>query len=89
MNNAAPSAAPTMENEGVSVAKACPRSPFMTTKQAALYLCLAPQTLDKMRVMATGPRYRKHGRYVRYHVDELNAWSEHRGHISTSDEGAK
>ena len=77
------------ENENLSVAKACPRSPFMTTKQAARYLCLSSQTLDKMRVLATGPRYRKHGRYVRYHIDELNAWSEHRGHISTSDEGAK
>lgn len=77
------------DDESVGMAKACQRSPFMTTKQAARYLCLAPQTLDKMRVIATGPRYRNHGRYVRYHIEELNAWSEQRGHLSTSDEGAK
>jgi len=76
-------------NESLNVPNVLPRSPFLSTKQAALYLCLSSQTLDKMRVMATGPRYRKHGRYVRYHIDELNAWSERRGHISTSDEGAK
>ena len=31
-----------------------------------------------------GPIYRKHGRYVRYHIDDVNAWSEARCKTSTS-----
>ena len=50
-------------------------SPFLTTAQAAHYLGLTTQTLEKMRRKGRGPRYRKHGRYVRYHIAELDAWS--------------
>ena len=59
---------------------------FVTTIEAAEYLGLQPNTLAKMRVYGTGPEYRKHGRYVRYHIDELNRWSESRKYRSTSDE---
>ena len=62
-----------------------PGSPFLTTVQAADYVGLSPRTLEKMRVLGGGPRYRKHGRYVRYHIDDLNAWSSSRTHDSTSD----
>ena len=62
-----------------------PGSPFLTTVQAADFLGLSPRTLEKMRVLGGGPRYRKHGRYVRYHIDDLNAWSSSRTHDSTSD----
>ncbi len=58
---------------------------FVTTIEAAEYLGLKPNTLAKMRVYGTGPEYRKHGRYVRYHIDELNHWSESHRHNSTSD----
>jgi hypothetical protein len=37
-----------------------------------------------MRVTGGGPIYRKHGRYVRYHIDDLNAWSKARAKASTS-----
>jgi hypothetical protein len=37
-----------------------------------------------MRVTGGGPKYRKHGRYVRYHIDDLNAWSEGRAKASTA-----
>ena len=60
-------------------------SPFLTTKQAAEYVGLKLRTLEKMRTLGSGPPYRKHGRYVRYHVDELRTWSEGRAHRSTSD----
>lgn len=60
-------------------------SPFLTTTQAADYVGLSSRTLEKMRVNGGGPTYRKHGRYVRYHVDDLAAWSTDHAHQSTSD----
>ncbi|MFK5981011.1 MAG: helix-turn-helix domain-containing protein [Rhizobiaceae bacterium] len=59
--------------------------PFLTTKEAARFLVLKANTLEKMRVYGGGPIYRKHGRYVRYHIDDLNAWSNQRIRNSTSD----
>ena len=59
--------------------------PFLTTKEAARFLVLKANTLEKMRVYGGGPIYRKHGRYVRYHIDDLNAWSNRRIKNSTSD----
>ena len=58
---------------------------FLNTKEAATYLGLKPNTLEKMRVYGGGPEYRKHGRYVRYHMDDLNAWSDLRKRSSTTD----
>ncbi len=54
-------------------------SPFLTTDQAAHYIGLAKQTLEKMRRERRGPPYRKHGRYVRYHIADLDGWSEANG----------
>jgi len=59
-------------------------SPFLATAQAAFYIGLSRRTLEKMRITGSGPAYRKHGRYVRYHIDDLNAWSEARRKTSTS-----
>jgi hypothetical protein len=28
-----------------------------------------------MRAAGTGPSFRRHSRYVRYHIDDLDAWS--------------
>lgn len=60
-------------------------SPFLSTKQAADYVGLSPRTLEKMRVVGGGPTYRKHGRYVRYHIDDLSGWSTSNAHHSTSE----
>lgn len=60
-------------------------SPFLSTKQAAAYVGLSPRTLEKMRVVGGGPMYRKHGRYVRYHIDDLSGWSSSNAHSSTSE----
>jgi len=59
--------------------------PFLTTREAARFLKLKPNTLEKMRVYGGGPVYRKHGRYVRYHLDDLTDWSDMRKKDSTSD----
>jgi excisionase family DNA binding protein len=61
------------------------QKPFLTTREAAAWLGLTPNTLEKWRVQGGGPLYRKHGRYVRYHLDDLVAWSEASQRRSTSD----
>jgi hypothetical protein len=73
-----------MTDEETRADNAKKRSPFLNTAQAAFYIGLSKRTLEKMRVIGGGPIYRKHGRYVRYHIDDLNAWSEARCKTSTS-----
>jgi hypothetical protein len=58
---------------------------FLATREAAEWLDLRPNTLEKMRIHGNGPVYRKHGRYVRYHREDLVAWSEANKHQSTND----
>ena len=53
-------------------------SPFLNTQEAADYLRLDPRTLDNMRWRNNGPRYRKHGGKVFYHIDDINHWSSTR-----------
>lgn len=50
--------------------------PFLNTAQAAHYLGLSTRLLERMRSRGEGPRFRRHSRFVRYHVDDLIAWSE-------------
>jgi excisionase family DNA binding protein len=64
-------------------------SPFLSTREAAFYLGLSFRTLEKMRLTGNGPRFRKHGRFVRYHIADLDAWSEGRRLSSTSDKGER
>ena len=56
-------------------AKAKKGSPFLNTEQAAFYLGLSPRRLQELRSAGEGPRFRRHSRYVRYHIDDLDAWS--------------
>ena len=58
---------------------------FLNTKQAAAYLTLSPRTLEKMRIRGRGPRYRKHGGVVRYHIDDLDAWSADHARTRTGE----
>jgi hypothetical protein len=51
-------------------------SPFLSTEQAAFYLGLSARKLQAMRGDGTGPGFRRHSRYVRYHIDDLDAWSK-------------
>lgn len=50
-------------------------SPFLNTSQAAFYVGLSRRTLEKMRTHGGGPRFRRHGRYIRYHIEDLDLWS--------------
>jgi len=51
-------------------------SPFLDTAQAAFYIGLSKRTLEDMRRSGEGPKFRRHGRRIRYHIDDLAAWSE-------------
>jgi excisionase family DNA binding protein len=77
--------APNMNDEIDRAANAKKGSPFLNTDQAAYYVGLSRRTLEKMRTAGGGPRFRKHGRYVRYHIDDLDAWSAESGKSSTSE----
>ena len=59
--------------------------PFLNTVEAAAWLRLTKNTLEKMRVQGRGPAYRKHGRYVRYHIEDLGEWLDAKKGRSTSD----
>jgi len=64
-----------------------PEIPFLNTVEAAARLRLTRNTLEKMRVQGRGPIYRKHGRYVRYHIEDLVEYSQASKRRSTSDVG--
>ncbi len=74
-----------MDDENDRATRAKKGSPFLTTDQAAYFIGLSRRTLEKMRVHGGGPEYRKHGRYVRYHIDDIDAWSKARMKRNTSD----
>lgn len=51
-------------------------TPFLSPEQAAHYLGISVRTLQEHRSAGTGPRFRRHTRHVRYHIDDLDAWSK-------------
>ena len=50
-------------------------SPFLSTDQAAAYLKISGRLLKRLRVNGEGPVFRRHCRFVQYHIDDLDAWS--------------
>jgi len=50
-------------------------SPFLNTDQAAAYLKISARTLKRLRRDGKGPVFRRHSRFVQYHIDDLDAWS--------------
>lgn len=62
-------------DEFARAAQAKKGSPFLSTEQAAFYLGLSARKLQSMRSAGGGPDFRRHSRYVRYHIDDLDAWS--------------
>jgi hypothetical protein len=65
--------------------RARPANPFLTPVQAGDFVRLSWRTLEKMRQKGEGPRFRRHGRYIRYHIDDLEAWSKANEHSATHD----
>lgn len=64
-----------------------PGKNYLTNEEAAAKLRLSPRTLEKMRVLGGGPRFRKHGRRVLYAREDLDAWSDTHAFDMTSDPG--
>jgi hypothetical protein len=64
-----------VDDEVARAARAKKGSPFLSTEQAGFYLGLSARKLQQMRSAGEGPPFRRHSRYVRYHIDELDAWS--------------
>ena len=50
-------------------------SPFLNSEQAATYLKISSRLLRRLRMNGGGPTFRRHSRYVKYHIDDLDAWS--------------
>lgn len=48
---------------------------FVDTEAAARYLALEAHTLECYRSLGGGPAYHKFGKWVRYAVDDLDAWA--------------
>ena len=74
-----------MDDDNALAAQAKKGSPFLNTDQAAFYVGLSRRTLEKMRRQGRGPRFRKHGRYVRYHITDLIEWSQSSGRETTGE----
>jgi hypothetical protein len=78
----------TKDEDGIDRARAAKQgSPFLNTEQAAAYLGMSARKLQYMRSRCTGPRYRLHSRFVRYHIDDLIFWS--RSTSPASDDAAQ
>jgi len=72
-----------MEDDIARATRAKKGSPFLSTEQAAFYLGLSPRKMQAMRGVGAGPRFRRHSRYVRYHIDDLDSWSSTSGGVAT------
>ena len=68
-----------MNDDIARAASAKKGSPFLSTEQAAFYLGLSARKLQQMCAAGTGPAFRRHSRYVRYHIDDLDEWSKGSG----------
>ena len=75
-----------MEDDIQRAARAKKGSPFLSTEQAAFYLGLSARKLEQMRAAGTGPGFRRHSRYVRYHIEDLDSWSRDSGKKRLGDE---
>nr|WP_089220609.1 helix-turn-helix domain-containing protein [Sphingomonas laterariae] len=71
------------ENQRARIARA--GNPFLNTAQAAHHLGVSIRLLERMRRRGEGPLFRRHGRHVRYHVDDLDSWSRQSGNASGLD----
>lgn len=57
---------------------------YLVQKEAAKYLRLSSRTLERYRVVGTGPRFIKAGRRVLYRRDALDDWTSERTFSSTA-----
>lgn len=58
---------------------------YLNNDEAAAFLRLSPRTLEKLRVIGGGPRFRKFGRRVMYAMSDLETWADARSFETTFD----
>ena len=58
-------------HKGVGLAVA--GRPYLNTAQVAHFLGIGARKLMSLRVAGQGPAFRRHGRLIFYHVDDLEA----------------
>ncbi|WP_198970483.1 helix-turn-helix domain-containing protein [Xylophilus sp. ASV27] len=84
-SHSAAAAAPRPASGHLAQASAKPE--YLTTNEAAELLRLSPRTLEKLRVLGGGPRFRKFGARVVYADVDLRAWADSNTYGMTSDPG--
>jgi len=72
-----------MDDTAERARKARETCPFLTTKETAFHLRLAPSALKGMRLEGRGPACEMHGRAWYYHIDDIEAWR--RAHRQAGD----
>ena len=63
------------EDQNARASPAKRGSPFLNTEQAAAYLKISSLLLRRLRRDGKGPFFRRHSRFVQYHIDYLEDWS--------------
>lgn len=61
-----------------------PEERFFSEREAAVFLGVSVRSLQSWRQHGCGPRFRRHGRSIRYALSDLLAWSESTAATSTS-----
>ena len=61
-------------------------SPYLNTDQAAAYLKFSSRLLKRLRRDGKGPVFRRHCRFVQYHINDLDAWSKDQSMRGACDE---
>jgi predicted DNA-binding transcriptional regulator AlpA len=61
---------------------------LLSVAQAANHLGMSRSWLNKSRTEGSGPRFRKFGRRVLYHITDLEDWTARRTFQSTSESDA-
>lgn len=74
-----------MDDEMVRAALARKGTPFLSSPETAFYLGLSARKLQQMRVRGLGPQFRRFGRVVRYHIDDIERWSDNSEHSQVAD----
>lgn len=73
------------DDEDARAERARSGNPFLNSPQAAHYLRMSNRQIERLRSRGDGPIFRRHGRYIRYHIDDLVAWSEDTRRPSDAD----
>lgn len=68
-----------MDDDNERAERARRGNPFLNTAQVAHYIGLHPLTLERMRAKGKGPPFRRHGYFIRYHIDDVDQWSRTNG----------